>query len=417
MTNSRAEYAEFMLQILKEGIPFSIIKNDIKEDNKAFANMLFMTAFRQLHFIRTEVLPQFVKKKIPQKQQILEYILYLATTELLFLNTPDYAVINSYVEIAKEKTDKFGANFVNAVLRNILRNKNALCSHRQCGYFGNNFMKILKQDYSVDEIKQIEAMVAIEPPLDLTFKHGHSFLVTDATTLPTGSIRLLSNSKITAIEGYDAGNWWVQDAASALPVKCLKNLTGKKVLDICAAPGGKTAQLLDAGAIVTAVDISESRLLTLQENMKRLKLTDNLTIVCTDALQFTSNEQYDIILLDAPCSATGTFRRHPEVIHTKTVHDVKKQTDLQQKILDHICSLLKPNGIILYTTCSLAKAEGEYQINNFFKKHTEFSVVPLMCPETKMMQTKEGYLRVLPYYYQNLGGIDGFFIACLQRNN
>ncbi len=417
MANDRAGYADLMFRILKEEAAFSIIKSVIKENDKAFVNMLFMTAFRQLHFIRTEVLPQFIKKKIPQKRQILEYILYLGATELLFLNTPDYAVINSYVEAAKIKTDKFGANFVNAVLRNILRHKDNLCRSSKSGYFGANFIKILKQDYTADEIQRIEALAAIEPPLDITLKKGSSLIATEALCLPTGSIRLSAHNKITEIEGYKNGDWWVQDAASALPVKCLKDIAGKKVLDICAAPGGKTAQLLDAGALVTAVDISENRLQILKENLNRLKLTNNLILECSDALQFSSNEQYDIILVDAPCSATGTFRRHPEIIHTKTINDVKKQAELQRKILEHVCTLLAPHGIIVYSTCSLAKAEGEKQINSFVKRHPEFSIIPITFPETKAMQTKEGFLRILPYHYHNFGGIDGFFIACLQRNN
>lgn len=417
MSENRAEYAEILKSILNDGVSFSVIKNTITDKDRGFANMLFMTALRQLVFIKTEVIAKFVKKKIPQKQNILEYLLYLGATEILFMNTPDYAVINSYVEAAKVKTDKFGANFINAVLRNILRQKEMLLKERTSGYFSKNFLQILKQDYTAQEIAAMEKFATIEPSLDLTFKHNCLPDIPEGIVLPTGSYRLPANIKVTDIKGFDDGTWWVQDTASAIPVKCLSKLTGKRVLDLCAAPGGKTAQLLDAGAIVTAVEISENRLEGLKENIDRLKLGKNLTTVCTDALCYTSVEKFDVILLDVPCSATGTFRRHPEIMHTKTLADVKKQAALQQKILEHSVSLLAAGGIILYATCSLAKAEGERQINVFLKTHPEFDVLPLKPAGSEKMQTKEGFLRILPQSLDDFSGIDGFFTAALKRKN
>lgn len=417
MTQNRAQYAELLKNILNGDTSFSIIKNTFSDNEKGFANMLFMTTFRQLAFIKTEVLPQFVKKKIPQKQNILEYLLYLGATEILFMNTPDYAVINSYVEAAKIKTDKFGANFVNAVLRNILRQKEHLLTKRKTKYFSKNFLQILKQDYTAEEITKMEQFAIIEPALDLTFKQNIKPDIPNGVLLPTGSIRLPANTKVLDIKGYKEGEWWVQDAASAIAVQCLPSLNGKKVLDLCAAPGGKTAQLLDAGAIVTAIDISETRLVTLKENLNRLNLTDNLTTLCSDALMYSSKEKFDIILIDAPCSATGTFRRHPEMIHTKTVYDIKKQASLQQKILEHAISFLAPNGYLLYATCSLAKMEGERLINNFIKLHKEFDIYPIHLPQTENMRTKEGFLRILPQHFAEFSGIDGFFVAVLKRKN
>ncbi len=417
MAENRAEYAKILKSVLEENASFSIIKNTISDKEKGFFNMLFMTTFRQLTFIKNEVLPQFVKKKIPQKQNLLNYILYLGIAELLFMDTPDYAVINSYVEAAKFKTDKFGANFINAVLRNVLRQKERLLKERKSGYFSKNFLQILKQDYSMDEIAQMEKFAAIEPPLDLTFKHNASTNNYAGILLPTGSLRLPSNTKVTKLDGFKEGCWWVQDAASALAVKCLTDVKGKQVLDLCAAPGGKTAQLLDAGAIVTAVDISQNRLAILKENMNRLRLTEHLTTVCSDALAFSTDKKFDIILIDAPCSATGTFRRHPEILHTKTLADVKMQAALQQKILEHSTSFLASHGLILYTTCSLAKAEGERQIHTFLKTHPEFEIMPIVSTALKNMRSKEGFIRVFPQYFAEFSGIDGFFIACLKRKN
>lgn len=413
MSEARLHYAEMMRDILNNGAVLSTCKKNAED--KAFFNMLFMTAFRQLTFIKDEVLPQFVKKKIPQKQNILQYLLYLGATEILFLNTPDYAVISSYVEAAKNKTDKFGANFVNAVLRQIARHKDMLLGQRKSRYFSPAFLKILKQDYTPAEIAEMERFAAIEPALDLSVKQNEAHLISGGTLLPTGSIRLPANTKVTDIAGYETGVFWVQDAASALAVQCLKNIKGKSVLDLCAAPGGKTAQLLDAGAIVTAVDISESRLNLLRENMARLNFTKNLTTVCADALSFTPLKKFDVILVDAPCSATGTFRRHPEIMHTKTFADVKQQASLQQKILEKCTSFLEERGILVYATCSLSKLEGEKQINRFLQQHQDFTILLIDITGTENMRTKEGFLRVLPQSLKISAGIDGFFVACLQR--
>lgn len=420
MINERAAYADILQKILTSNVPLSAFKDSLPNAQKNFFNMLFLTTFRQLTFIKEQVLPRFVQKKIPSKQKILNYVLYLAITELLFLETPDYAVLNSYVDIAKKSTDKFGANFTNAVLRNVLRHKSELLSLPRKSYFSAEFLKILKPDYTKDEILQMEKYVVIEPALDITLKSSASNPFANGLTLPNGSIRLPAQTKVSELPGYADGIWWVQDVSASLAVQALSDIFGKQVLDLCAAPGGKTAQLLDAGANVTAVDISQERLETLRENMKRLNLTDNLQIICDDALQFSSSKKFDIILVDAPCSATGTYRRHPEIIHTKTRQDVLQQAQLQKDILEHTVSLLSDDGKIVYVTCSLAKDEGEKQINTFLKQHPEFMVAPISVLGTEHMLTKEGYLRVLPQYFNipgqpDLSGADGFFIACLQR--
>lgn len=415
MIENRADYVEVLKNILLNDLSFSTIKNDFKE--KGFANMLFMTAFRNLSFIKYEVLPLFVKKKISQKQNILEFILYLGTTEILFMNTPDYAVINSYVDVAKAKTDKFGANFVNAVLRNVLRKKDELLKNRKTKYFSKKFLEILKQDYNKQEIEEMEKFANIEPMLDITTKHNiDQSIYSDATILPTGTVRFDANTIVENIIGFSNGDCWVQDVSSALCVKCLSNLAGKRVLDLCAAPGGKTAQLLDMGALVTAVDISESRLNRLKENIDRLKLGDNLKIICSDVLDLQSDEKFDVVLLDAPCSATGTFRRHPEIIHTKSLNDVKKLATLQEKLLNKACSFVKPNGILLYSTCSLSKEEGERRIRQFVKNNN-YEIYPINLSGADTSITKDGFIRVLPQHFDEFLGADGFFIASLQRKN
>ena len=417
MRDERNLYVDMLKDILCDNASFSVLKNDMRINNKSFFNMLFMTVFRQLTFIKKDVLSCFVKKKIPNKQKVLEFILYLGATEILFLDSACYAVINSYVEIAKRKTDKFGANFVNAILRNISRQKDELLKNRKSGTFSDDFIKILKKDYSIAEIKKMEEFANIEPMLDLSIKPNKNINFDNAILLDFGTIRLPSNTKVTELNGFNDGDFWVQDASSSLAVKALNNLEGKNVLDLCAAPGGKTAQLLSMGAWVTAVDISQSRLDLLKENIKRLKLEKKLKIICSDAVYFESDEKFDIILVDAPCSATGTYRRHPEIIHTKKFSDVEKMARIQKEILEKASYLLKPDGIIVYATCSLSKDEGERQILDFIKNHNNYSIIPIDIKGTTNMLTKEGFLRILPQNLKKFSGTDGFFVACLQRKN
>ena len=270
---------------------------------------------------------------------------------------------------------------------------------------------------SPEEIEEMEKFANIEPMLDITTKHNiDQSIYSDATILPTGTVRFAANTIVENIIGFSNGDCWVQDVSSALCVKCLSNLAGKRVLDLCAAPGGKTAQLLDMGALVTAVDISESRLNRLKENIDRLKLGDNLKIICSDVLDLQSDEKFDVVLLDAPCSATGTFRRHPEIIHTKSLNDVKKLATLQEKLLNKASSFVKPNGILLYSTCSLSKEEGERRIRQFVKNNN-YEIYPINLSGADTSITKDGFIRVLPQHFDEFLGADGFFIASLQRKN
>ena len=417
MKSNRVFFVEVLGQILDGECSFSDVKSFVPEQERAFANMLLLTSLRKLTFIKQEIFPLFIKKKIPHKQKILETILYLAITELLFLHTPDYAVVSSYTEIAKKNQGNFSGNFVNAILRNIIIHRDELLKKKNDKYFSENFSKILRQDYNSNQIAQMERFAGIEPPLNLTIKNNVSLDIKNAFLLPSGSLRLPANTQIKTIPGFEEGLWWVQDVSASIAVKCLSSLQGKRILDLCAAPGGKTAQLLDAGAFVTAVDISSKRMDKLVENIKRLQFTQNLKTFVADATSFQTNEKFDIILIDAPCSATGTYRRHPEIMHTKSLEDVVKQADLQTKILNHAIEFLSVGGFIVYVTCSLAKLEGEKQMHKFVMSHPEFSIVPIDLSETSCIRTSEGFLRILPGDIDETFGNDGFFVAILQRKS
>lgn len=418
----RRQCVEILKQILEQSLFFNALKSQINDKDLPFANMLILTALRNLVSIR-EVLQKYLAKKIPNKNKAAYYALVLALTEIAYLKTPDYAVINEYVNITKKTTDKFTANMVNAVLRRISSEKENLNTVFNTPHFPQNFQNILRKDYTLEQILNMEKMLSVEPPLDLTINGNEEEIAErlNGVLLPNGSIRLNKiNTKISELYGFKEGLWWVQDFAASLPIFLLKNVKGKKVLDLCAAPGGKTAQLLAGGAKVTALDVDKERMDRLKHNIKRLNLEQNLQTEVADALEFLahSNEVFDIIVLDAPCSATGTFRRHPEVLHIKTTDDVKNALVLQEKMLDAVSSHMAKDGMLLYCTCSIAKDEGEKQIKRFLERHPEFELLPFEDKELKVVEEKiidNGVLRTLPYYMKEKGGMDAFFATRLQK--
>lgn len=424
MSDPRLTAASMLQRILEQKIFLSEAKNALEghtETDTAFVNMLVLTSLRRLVYLR-RVLKQFVRKKLPAQAAFAEYALILGTTEILCLQTPDYAVINSYVNLVKSQSDKYVAGFVNAVLRKICAEKERLLAEDDGAFFTSAFFGILKNSYGRKTVRKLEQASRQEPPLDLTVKQNPAAWAEKlgGTCLPGGTVRLKSPGRINKLPGFAEGEWWVQDFAASLPVKMLGPLTGQRVLDLCAAPGGKTAQLINAGADVTALDISDSRLQTLHENLQRLRLPATQT-VCADAAEFLAdfkNAPFDIILLDAPCSATGTLRRHPELVHIKNSSDIAERLPLQQELLSLAPSALKPGGKLLYCVCSLAREEGENQIEEFLQKHKDFSVVPLApkLPEgLAELAIPGGFIRTLPQHLNNLGGADGFFIALLQK--
>lgn len=388
---------------------------------RAFQNMLLLTALRKLVFLR-KILKIYSKKKLPASSVFAQYALFLGMTELLYLDTPPYAVINSYVDMVKKQLDKYVAGFVNAVLRKVSADKENLLAQDNGNFFPQDFIHILRTSYGKKTLAKLEQAAQLEPCLDLTATKPTAQLAEQVggNLLPLGTIRLNNGGAVPTLYGYVDGLWWVQDFAASLPVKTLGNLTGKRVLDLCAAPGGKTAQLIAAGAKVTAVDISEPRLQTLKDNLHRLKLQAE-EIICANGLDFLQNfdgHPYDIILLDAPCSATGTLRRHPELVHLKKSADIHRQTELQQKLLQAVSPALAASGILLYCVCSLCKEEGEEQIENFIKQNANFQKISLQnfVPKPlKEILTEDGYIRTLPQHLSDFRGTDGFFIAKLKK--
>lgn len=268
-----------------------------------------------------------------------------------------------------------------------------------------------------------EEMIAMEvahfagAPLDLTPRDGDATALAarvGGNVLPTGSVRLADAGQVSTMDGYAEGAWWVQDAAAAIPARVLAPAKGAKILDVCAAPGGKTMQLAAMGADVTAVDISKTRMARVEENLTRVGLKVDVEVA--DALTLTGS--YDAILLDAPCSATGTIRRHPDLPHAKDGSEFGELIELQARILDHVWTLLKPGGRLVFCTCSLLPDEGEVQVEEALARHADMS----FSREALNVEgvdpawiTVEGGLRLRPDYWPELGGMDGFYIAALMK--
>jgi 16S rRNA (cytosine967-C5)-methyltransferase len=335
-------------------------------------------------------------------------ILRLAVVELAE-GAAAHGVVNEAVGLARagRKTSHL-AGLVNAVLRQV-----------PVGVALNGVQKLprwlrqpLVHAYGRDAVTAIEAVQATAPPLDLTLRAGAE--APEGDLLPTGSLRLADRGQVSTLPGYASGGWWVQDAAAALAVPLLGDVKGQRVLDMCAAPGGKTMQLAAAGADVTALDISGPRMARVVENLARTGLA--ATCITADALDWQPDQPFDAILLDAPCSATGTIRRHPDLPFVKDGSEIAGLVALQTTLLDRALGWLKPGGRLVFVTCSLLPDEGEAQLTAALARHPGLSVLrptlPSLSPD---WITPDGGLRLRPDYWADKGGMDGFFMACLKR--
>lgn len=303
---------------------------------------------------------------------------------------------------------------VNAVLRKVAAEGPALWATLRVPRLPKWLRAPLVDAWGADTVAAMEAAQFRGAPLDLTVKPGATPGIPGARVLPTGSLRLDLPGQVTALQGYDDGVWWVQDAAAALPARVLNARPGERVLDMCAAPGGKTLQLVAAGAEVTALGISEARLRRLRENLARTGLAAQ--VVAGDAL--THEGQYDAILLDAPCSATGTIRRHPDLPHAKDGAEFGALIELQARMIAHAHGLLRPGGRMVFCTCSLLPDEGEMQAEEALDMFPDLSAdrtaLDLEGIDPAWI-TPEGGLRLRPDHWSELGGMDGFYIVCLRK--
>lgn len=390
---------------------------ELEPRDRAFTRLLVATTLRRLGQLDAWINARLEKPDDLQAVSVRD-ILRLGLAQLVFLETPAHAVVNTCVDLAeKSQHAKRYKSLINAVLRRLSENlpdKNEKVELNTPVWLWNEWV----DDFGGDTAFEIAYANLNEAALDLTVKENPDEWAThlNGTVLPGGSVRLPSGGLVQNIEGYEEGAWWVQDIAASLPAKLLGDIEGYNVLDLCAAPGGKTAQLIQKGANVTALDRAAKRIHILHQNMERLGLS--VQTETADASVWKPKELVDAVLLDAPCSATGTIRRHPDILSLKKEIDVQRLVDLQTRLLDNAATMVKVGGIVLYCTCSLQKREGETQALNFLAKHKNFSLVPIRKEEIDNAQdfiTPEGFIRTFPFYLSGQGGMDGFFIARFAR--
>ena len=377
------------------------------ESDRHFIRLLILTTLRRMGQI-DGVLNKLLKHPLPAKQRTVLMILRLAIAQSLFLKTPDYAVVHTAVSLTRHFHFDGLTGLVNGVLRHFFRLQNPLQGLENPQVNLPDWLyDSWVQTYGEITARGIAEAVLMPPPLDITVLKNKEQLAQkwNGQILPTGSIRVPVSTP-TELAGFETEGCWVQNAAAGVPAQLLTNPKGKKVADLCAAPGGKTAQLAGMGAFVTAFDISVNRLKRLRENMERLGLSDRVRVIVADALTISSEQQFDAVLLDAPCSATGTLPRHPEIKYHRMPEDVKRLADLQCQLLNKALDLVPSGGEVVFSTCSLQSEEGPDIITSVLDRA---DIVTPSDRRWKPYLTKQGTLRFLP-----TEGFDGFF-ACLLR--
>lgn len=417
----------------------------LSDSDKQFVRLLVLTVLRRYGQIQTLLSP-FLKKPLPPKLFDVSLVLSMGTAQLVFLKTPAHAAVDTSVRLIKARKKEGLARVVNGVLRTMERALPTLqippavtnipdwlradwqrftlsplihsgntphpTKNQQTEYSLDETPALISTQYS-DAAATFADIFIQEPDLDLTVKENPTAWAEkwEGLVLPTGSVRIHAKNDITQREGYSAGDWWVQEASAAIPAQLFPDVNGLRVADLCAAPGGKTAQLVNRGAIVDAYDISEKRLNRLRENMKRLRYEERVHVICRNALeiQIPPTGLYDAVLLDAPCSATGTIRRHPDLLFHRTAADVTRLSQLQRALLQKAITLVKPGGYIVYATCSLQEAENEGVVQTVLAENKHIERIPVDA-KWDAFRTQTGAVQVLPTHHQ-----DGFYAALLRQ--
>jgi len=395
----------------------------IEGRDRALVRSIVTVALRRLGTIKF-ALSKLLERSLPKQAASIETVLIIGAAQILFLDVPDHAAVDIAVRIARldSKTAPYAA-LVNAVLRKIARDRDHILASTDSleqdlpAWMAGRWRKT----YGDETAKAIAIMNSAEPTLDITVKSD----VEDwqkklgGMILPMGSLRVETHAPVNELAGFEEGQWWVQDAAASLPARLLGIKPGMEVADFCAAPGGKAAQLAAAGGRVTAIDRSAERLKILAANFERLGLRANMIVADVTTLKGLS---FDAILVDAPCSGTGTIRRHPDIAWTKKFADITNLAALQSRMLDKAAELVRPGGTIVFSTCSIEPEEGELQIQSFLRRNPDIVRVPIEAHEVGGLDSivnAQGDIRTLPSHLPSpnprLSGLDGFFAARLRR--
>jgi 16S rRNA (cytosine967-C5)-methyltransferase len=393
----------------------------MSERDRGFTRLLVATTLRRLGQI-DDVVARCLERPVAGKAQRVHDIMRLGACQLLFLKTPAHAAISTAVDLVKGTKLAGFAKLINAVLRRIDREGRDWLPGQDAGRLNTPAWMWASwvATYGETIAQAIAAAHLIEAPVDITVADDAAAWTEKlgATLLPTGSLRRPGGGDITALPGFAEGLWWVQDMAAAIPARLLGDVTGLTVADLCAAPGGKALQLAAAGAKVTAVDRSAKRLVRFRQNLKRLNL--EAAIVEADAAAWSPAQPFDAVLLDAPCTATGTLRRHPDGLWLKGPGDVAYLADQQRALLDSALAMLRPGGTLVYCVCSLEPEEGPAQIARLLDSGAPVARLPIGAAELgglDQLLTADGDVRTLPCHLAELGGMDAFFAARLRRTS
>lgn len=423
-TTARAVALRALHRILGQRRPFDeALERDpgfagLETRDRGFAWLLVSTVLRRLGQIDAAVTACLAKPLTPKAREA-ENILRLGAAQLLFLGTPAHAAVGETVTLTEGRLRPYAA-LVNAVLRRLAGDGPGLVASQDAARLNTPdwLWAAWVEEYGEAGARAIAAAHGEEPPLDLSVKADAAGWAErlGAELLPTGSLRYRGETSVAALPGYAEGAWWVQDAAAALPARLFGEIGGKLVIDLCAAPGGKTLQLAAAGARVVAVDRSAARLAQVDENLARTGLTAQTVVA--DAAAWRPPAPADCVLLDAPCSATGTIRRHPDIPYVKTPEDLARLAPLQDRLLDAAAEMVAPGGTLVYCVCSLDRREGVQRIAAFLQRQGRFRRIPTEARDVggeAVFLTGDGDLRTLPSQRAAEGGIDGFYACRLKR--
>jgi 16S rRNA (cytosine967-C5)-methyltransferase len=394
------------------------------ERDRALARALVGTVLRRLGTLR-HLLALFLDRGLPVQAPRVETAMLLGAAQILFLDVPDHAAVDLAVRLvqADRVAERF-AGLVNAVLRRLVREGAERLAALDPVSLDTPAWLMARwiKTYGETPARAIAAANSREPALDLTVKSDPQTWAArlNGRALPTGTVRMIAHGAVTALPGFSEGAWWVQDVAAALPARLFGDLKGLRVADLCAAPGGKTAQLAAAGAHVTAVDRSPARLDRVRENLARLSLGAEL--VCADVTTWETEQKFDAVLLDAPCSSTGTIRRHPDVPWLKTAADIAALARLQRHLIERALPLTKSGGTFIYCTCSLEPEENEHLVAELLTREPalrRYPIGPEQVGGHAEFINKDGDLRTLPCQLPDadsqFAGLDGFYAARLAR--
>nr|WP_047169258.1 RsmB/NOP family class I SAM-dependent RNA methyltransferase [Sphingomonas sp. Y57] len=414
-TPARRAALRLLDAVLRRGLPLEAAMDGAcgdldRADDRGFAHAIAAEVLRRTADLDA-LIDGATERPLPADAKA-RMVLRIALAQALALGTPGHAAITTVLPLV----DGGPRKLVHAVFAAVMRDGGALPDPP---HLPPAVADRWAASWGKDAAEAARASLAGPPPIDLTLKpdadtadwatrlEGQSFA--------PGHVRIAAGRRIVDLPGYDEGAWWVQDIAAAIPARLLGPGEGRRALDLCAAPGGKTMQLAAAGWAVTAVDLSEARMARLGENLERTRLAADTRIA--DAALFADGAPYDAVLLDAPCSATGIFRRHPDVLHRAGPRVIAEAAELQTRLIDHAAGLVAPGGRLVYAVCSLEADEGEQIAKAFAARHPDWRIDPVAADELPHGFTpdKVGRVRVRPGTLADRGGADGFFIARFRR--